>query len=384
MNKHILFISSWYPTPHKISHGIFFKRQAEAVALRSTVSAIHICSGNTDSIKTFEEHKVLTILGTYKKVKHTIPFISSAQKLWKSWLCFKNAYKQLLKHQPKPDLVLLNVIFPAGIFALWLSYCKQLPLLIQEQWSGYYPEDGNYRGFFTKLITQVCVSRARGILVVSDKLEANMKAHGLNNQYYKIGNVVNTSLFVPGYINNTDVFHFIHVSTVNDKEKNISGIIEAVRILSERGVALQMHIIGDGPERPYFEQLAQKYRLLNQSITFYGHKTPEQVAHFMSKAQCFVLNSHYEGLPCVILEAMSCGIPVIATKVGAVREIIQAHNGILIDSDNLNQLTEAMEQMIKNYAHYNKLNIRKTIENNFSYPAIAANFDDIFTEVLKK
>jgi glycosyltransferase involved in cell wall biosynthesis len=383
MSKHILFVSSWYPTPEKKSHGIFFKRHAEAAALLNQVSAIYIHSGSANEIASTTAQNVYTIIGTYKKVNHQIPIISNLMRLWRSLYCFKKCYHTLLKSSTAPDLVLLNVIFPAAIFVLWLNYFHKIPYIIQEQWSGYYPEDGNYKGFITKKVTELCVKYAKSVLVVSNKLEQSMKNHGLKNKYLKIGNVVDTTLFVPSVRQSNETFSFVHVSTVNDKEKNISGMIEAAKILFQKNKLFRIDIVGDGPERLTFESLASRYELLNKVIFFHGFQLPDDVAKIVSRSHCFILNSHYEGLPCVLLEAMSCGIPVITTNVGAVPEIINEKQGIIIKPNNHTMLANAMEQMIRTYDSYNSENIRKSVLNSFSYPAIAKDFDQIFDCVIK-
>jgi glycosyltransferase involved in cell wall biosynthesis len=382
MPKHILFISSWYPTMDKKSHGIFFKRHAEAAALLNQISAIYVCSGSTSSINVNTENKVFTIIGTYKKVESNVPIIANLLKLYRSLLCFKKCYSALLKEKKAPNLVLLNIIFPAGIFVLWLHQVKKIPFIIQEQWSGYYPEDGNYKGLITKIITQQCVKKAKAIIVVSSKLELSMKAHGLFNKYMRIGNVVDTALFVPSHKTSLDAYKFSHVSTVNDKEKNISGIIEAAKILHDKKLLFRIDIVGDGPERAAFEALAMNYHLLNKCIFFHGFQLPDQVAKIMAHSNCFILNSNYEGLPCVLLEAMSCGIPVIATKVGAVTEIIDATQGLLIEVKQNEALAEAMIKMINGESKFNEKEIREKVIEKFSYPAVAKDFDAIFNSVL--
>lgn len=383
MAKHILFISSWYPTTDKKSHGIFFKRHAESAALLNKVSAIHICSGQANHLDVHVEHGVYTIIGTYKKVNHSVPILSTVQKLWRSFVCFKQCYQSLLAAQSKPDLVLLNVIFPAGIFVLWLHLFKKIPFIIQEQWSGYYPEDGNYKGFLQKKVTALCVKYAKLILVVSNKLEQSMKAHGLHNKYIKIGNVVDTDLFVPLPNHVLVPFKFIHVSTINDKEKNISGIIEAANHLHRKNISFRIDIVGDGPERTVFEELAKRYNLLSKVVFFHGFQLPDEVAKLMAEAHCFILNSNYEGLPCVLLEAMACGIPVISTSVGAVPEIVDFKQGIIVKPNDNNALIRAMEDMISSYGQYNAVEIRSRIINKYSYPAMAKDFDTIFKSVLK-
>lgn len=382
MIKHILFVSSWYPTPEKKSHGIFFKRHAEAAALINKVSAIHIYSGHENKIASSTENNVFTILGTYKKVKMQIPLLSNLLRLLRSLFCFIACYKTLLNKNGRPNLVLLNVIFPSSIFVLWLHYVKNIPYIIQEQWSGYYPEDGNYKGLLTKKITALAVKNAKEILVVSNKLEQSMRAHGLKNKYSKIGNVVDTALFIPNTSKNAAIFRFVHVSTVNNKEKNISGIIEAAKILAAKNFTFRLDIVGDGPERKNFEALAEKFNLLNTCIYFHGFQLPNEVAKIIGNSHCFILNSNYEGMPCVLLEAMSCGLPVITTNVGAVPEIISDKQGIIILPNDPQQLALAMEKMILNYSSYQTENIRNEVILKYSYPSLASHFDEIFDRVL--
>jgi glycosyltransferase involved in cell wall biosynthesis len=348
----------------------------------NNISAIHICSGASTQIEIQVEHNVYTIIGTYKKVKHKVPVLSTIQKLWRSFVCFKQCYRALVREQSVPNLVLLNVIFPAGIFVLWLHFFKKIPFIIQEQWSGYYPEDGNYREFIQKRVTELCAKYAKAILVVSNKLEQSMKSHGLQNNYIRIGNVVDTDMFVPYKQRDLAPFKFVHVSTINDKEKNISGIIEAANVLNHKNISFRIDIVGDGKERADFEGLAQQYNLLNKAVFFHGFQLPNKVAKMMAEAHCFILNSNYEGLPCVLLEAMSCGIPVITTNVGAVPEIIDFKQGIIIHPNACDELIRAMQDMVAGYAQYNTDEIRAGIILKYSYPAMSKNFDTIFKRVL--
>jgi glycosyltransferase involved in cell wall biosynthesis len=341
-----------------------------------------VCSGIDNDINAFTENNVYTIIGTYKKVKLQLPLFSNLLKFYRSLICFKQCYDALLKHKQAPSLLLLNIVFPAGIFVLWLHQVKKIPFIIQEQWSGYYPEDGNYKGIITKIITQQCVKKAKAVVVVSNKLEQSMKSHGLTNKYLRIGNVVDTALFIPSNKASLVPYAFSHVSTINDKEKNISGILEAARILYDKSLLFRIDIVGDSPERATFEALANHYNLLGKYIFFHGFLMPNQVAKLMAQSNCFILNSNYEGLPCVLLEAMSCGIPIISTKVGAVPEIIDNSQGILIEVNQHEILAQAMISMINGERKFDGSEIRAKVIEKFSYPSIAKEFDAIFNSVL--
>jgi glycosyltransferase involved in cell wall biosynthesis len=84
----------------------------------------------------------------------------------------------------------------------------------------------------------------------------------------------------------------------------------------------------------------------------------------------------------VLLEAMSCGIPVISTRVGAVPEMMTDKQGIMIAVNDEQALITAMKQMMEHYHHYQSKEIRQYIVNQYSYPAISKVFDRLFDEAL--
>ena len=104
-------------------------------------------------------------------------------------------------------------------------------------------------------------------------------------------------------------------------------------------------IIGDGPLRHFLQ--AEIERLgLESRVTLAGGV--ENVPQHLSQAQIFVLASKYEGLPLSILEAMSMGLPVVATDVGGVSEaVVNGDNGFLIDPGNTVQFTQKLNALIE-------------------------------------
>jgi len=126
------------------------------------------------------------------------------------------------------------------------------------------------------------------------------------------------------------------------KWKGISGLIEAVASLSDVGLIL----IGDGPERAALSARAQELDVCHKVLFVGKHPRHESLA-LMASSHLFVLNSTYEGLPHILLEAMSLGIPVVATAVGGTPEIIvDGENGLLVPSGDVPALIQAI-QMIK-------------------------------------
>jgi glycosyltransferase involved in cell wall biosynthesis len=89
---------------------------------------------------------------------------------------------------------------------------------------------------------------------------------------------------------------------------------------------------------------------LNNSESYiktFGMLSLEQVSEKMNAANCFVLFSDYENQPCVILESLASGIPVIATKVGGIPELLNEKRGVLIEKNDSYALLEAMKNVLQ-------------------------------------
>ena len=103
----------------------------------------------------------------------------------------------------------------------------------------------------------------------------------------------------------------------------------------------------------------------------------------MKAANCFVLFSDYENQPCVILESLASGIPVIASKVGGIHEILDKNRGVLVGKNNEDALLEAMKRMLeKNVELDSSEDLRKYVVENFSKSVIAEKFSEIYNQVL--
>jgi len=120
------------------------------------------------------------------------------------------------------------------------------------------------------------------------------------------------------------------------------GIDALVRICARRGWRLL--VVGDGPLKKDLQQLAQS---VSADVTFCGRVAQTLVAGHMRQAKVFVLNSTYEGLPHIVLEAMMAGVPVIATAVGGTPECIDhAVDGLLVPAGDDTQLEREIARVI--------------------------------------
>lgn len=124
--------------------------------------------------------------------------------------------------------------------------------------------------------------------------------------------------------------------------KRVDGILRSAAGLPEVGVV----VVGDGPERARLEALAGDLGMHGR-VVFAGVRGWEETMALVAASDIFVLNSTYEGLPHVLLEAMSLGRAVVATAAGGTGEALPPEAGILLPPDDLQALSAALRRLVR-------------------------------------
>ncbi|MBZ2167690.1 glycosyltransferase [Marinobacter sp. F4216] len=129
-----------------------------------------------------------------------------------------------------------------------------------------------------------------------------------------------------------------------DAVKNQALILRATRALLDKGLKIRLLLVGDGAERENLEALAKKLKL-GPAVIFAGFQT--EPADYLSLMDVFLLPSFTEGTSMTLLEAMSLGIPTVATRVGGTPEIVMdGYTGILVESGDLKGFITALQTLI--------------------------------------
>lgn len=127
-------------------------------------------------------------------------------------------------------------------------------------------------------------------------------------------------------------------------EKNIPCLLKAISILRQKGIAVELFILGEGPERESLQQLSRSMGMAPY-VHFMGFL--QQPYSIMSQFDVVVLPSFYECFPCSVFEAMACGVPVISTKwLGAYDIFTDMETSILIPIDDEESLSKALERIL--------------------------------------
>lgn len=280
----------------------------------------------------------------------------------------------------KPALVHVQVPMKAGIAALWFRKRYKVPFVVTEHW-GIYNEvvEDRYqtRNQFFRYYTQRIFGNTAAFVSVSRFLAEGVNRFVTRLSYQVIPNVADTRYFFYQPKEHA-VFRFIHVSNMVPL-KNTEGILRAFAALLQEGVHAELILVGD--KDPSIRLFASQAGIPQERIRFRGEVSYREVAAAMQESDCLILFSHIENSPCVIGEALCCGLPVIASAVGGIPELVNESNSILVPAAAEEALRNAMKEMMEKYKHYDRSAIAAAAASTFSYTAVGQQLDSVYRSV---
>jgi glycosyltransferase involved in cell wall biosynthesis len=165
--------------------------------------------------------------------------------------------------------------------------------------------------------------------------------------------------------------------------KGIPNLLRALSLLRERRSDFSLTIVGGGDHREEYQELSDQLGL-GKYVHFVGIKMKGEIAHLMRSSNLFVLPSLYENLPCVLLEAMACGLPIVSTTVGGISEIVNEERGVLVEPGNPEKLAEAIDYVLEHGQQWSREKIASYVQEHFSYEAVGKKLTNIYQEVKRK
>jgi glycosyltransferase involved in cell wall biosynthesis len=383
--KKILWLCSWYPNRTDPFDGDFIQRHARAASLHHDIQVIRIAAdpglepGRTDMelLKQDGLTEQLIYLGKQNSLVGRYLFYQRWKKL------FRKAITDYIATNGKPAAVHVHVPYPAGRLALWVKKKYGIPFVVTEHWTIYQP--GNEIPYqqqplrLRKLISRV-MNETACFLPVSTDLGEKVNHIVAPVVTTVIPNVVDTRLFFlrdnqqkPG-----QVFRFIHVSGMS-KQKNPEGLLRSFAAAFREDPQMQLLLLGNRDQT--LPAYANTLGLPEMAIRFGGEVNYATVAREMQQADALVLFSNVENAPCVISEALCCGLPVVATRTGGIPEMVDATNGILIEPADEGGMKKALLDLKKNYNRYNRAMIAENGKAIYAYEKVAVAFSEVYNSI---
>jgi colanic acid/amylovoran biosynthesis glycosyltransferase len=194
---------------------------------------------------------------------------------------------------------------------------------------------------------------------------------------------VETDVFFPAQRTGGDPLVLLSVGSLLER-KGHAYLVEACRLLQKNGIDYRCIIIGDGPQKTNLENLIRRYEI-KEKVKLAGSVPHEDVRSYYTQADIFVLPSLNEGIPVVLMEAMSNGLPVVSTQITGVPELVtHEEDGILVPPADHTGLAEAMIRLIKEAELRKQLgaNARRKILSDFNLDINARKIKTLFEQAV--
>lgn len=379
----VLILPSWYPDENNELNGIFFKEQAEALNKRDidiSVLSINILSLKQLCNKRYKRGLSISKENGIKVYRYyTYNYFPKITEVYLRYYgsLIRRLINKIAKEQGNFDLVHIHSAIDAGI-AYKISNLK-IPYVITEHSTKYERDIINLTQ--KKYLFDV-FKNANRVLVVGAGLKKELTKYINDNKIEILPNMVSINKLQAVKDEDKDRFRFFSLGLLT-KKKGMDVLINAFNNNVKLLEGAQLFIGGDGEEYDNLKAQIEKNKLGNY-IKLLGRLSREDVAYHMSNCDCFVLASRFETFGIVFLEAMLYGKPVIATKTGGPDIFVNEKNGVLIQPDDIEELSNVMVSMLEKASKYDSEFISDFCYDNFGEEVISNKIIDIYKDILNK
>jgi glycosyltransferase involved in cell wall biosynthesis len=246
----------------------------------------------------------------------------------------------------------------------------------------------DFHSLFIKLQSPMSYNIERSLLRSAGQVVAVARSVAQELEEYSVdpaevavlGNGVDTTRFAPNGGEAAQPPYALAVGRL-EQRKGFQDLVEAAQLVCRERPDVQFWIAGKGPMEDTLRRAIHKGDL-EERVMLLGHIADrEQTVKLYQGATLFVHAAHREGLPTVLLEAMACGRPVIATAVsGALDVVVSGENGLLVPPRAPAQMAEAVSRLLSDVPMRDRLGVaaRRTIEARFSWDIVSDNYLELY------
>ena len=259
----------------------------------------------------------------------------------------------IIRKKIKFDIIHAHFVYRPGYIAAVLGKILGKPVIITAHGSDIHLNLYRDDGLFRKR-TINAMRWSSGIIAVSQSLKNMIAEEGFGDKTSVVPCGFSDSTFFPmdqkECRRKLSLKSEIKVLLFIGNLRNVKGVdvlIEAFKQVRKTKSDVGLFIIGDGPEKNILEQKTIKYKI-DKAIQFLGSREHEVIPLYINSADVIVQPSRDEGRGVVIFEALACGIPVVASRVGGIPEtIVNEKLGLLVERENFVALSEGIIKALK-------------------------------------
>ncbi|HET55211.1 MAG TPA: colanic acid biosynthesis glycosyltransferase WcaL [Ignavibacteria bacterium] len=378
---HLLYFLNFYPTKHKI---VSHDEMLEMSRRGHNITVIAVWGGKKSKINDlpfnviYLTNKIRIFSITYLLFKQPVKIINHFPIL-KKYLGFQDALKYLSSYhvilKNKTDRIHAHFANNAALKGYLFSKFTNMPFSCTGHGSELllYPEP-----YLKELITN-----AKPFITISNYNKKRLiEKYNLSSDQIVVNYCgIDTDYFKkPEKREKPDYFSILSVTALK-KVKGVTYLIEACRLLKEQYISFTCQIIGGGSEYDSLFNLIQESGI-EDCTTLLGIKTQSEIREYLSISDVFVLPSISEGIPVAVMEAMAMEVPVIASNITGLPEIIEdGISGYLVPPKDPQALAGKIIELYKNPGLCEKFGqtARKTVKEKFNLTKNTDNFIKLIT-----
>lgn len=276
----------------------------------------------------------------------------------------------------KPEVLHIQFLSMGFIGVLYKLLFKK-PFVIYARGSDVY-----YDWPLKKFLIKIVLSNAEAVIALTSDMSLKIKSF-YPRKVHIVPNGVNIKVFRPDiYKKNKNEKVICYVGNLRPV-KGVKYLLEAFRLILEDKKNVKLIIIGDGPEKKRLEKLSKEINI-SSKIKFLGDIPNSKLQNYLNISDIFVLPSISEGFPNVVLEAMACGLPVVATNIPGIAEVVEnGVNGLLFEKKNSKMLAIQIIALLndnKLMESMSEINLKKASE--YSWDNVVKRLEEIYLEIV--
>lgn len=385
----ILMITDMFPSLENPAFGVFVFELSRALTFKNKVVIIHTqpwnpMNRNPDKEKS-DSHCQVNGMEVLKPKLLVLPV--GDRIFFRSIVSFFTVLPFVIKLKRRFcfDIIHAHMACPAGFVAILLGIIFKKPVIVTVHGSDIHTFP---KYFSLKRLILFTLKRAHAVIAVSQSLKDSVLKMGyFRNKVFVIHNGTSHDIFSP--IDKTKVRRSLNLSVYGKiilfignliHIKGIDVLLHAFASMREKNHS-DLIIIGKGKLESRLKALA-KDLCIETRTHFIGFQKHNEIPLWLNACDVFCLPSRNEGFPTVIVEALSCGRPVVATKVGGIPEAVTNDTlGILVEPDNTKELAAALDKALEKEWDYQSI---ATYGKRFSWNAIAEKYSELYKNVALK
>jgi glycosyltransferase involved in cell wall biosynthesis len=284
------------------------------------------------------------------------------------------------------DLIHANFGYPDGVVAAKLADRYKVPFVITEH-ASWTPWMDDYPKVHRQAVW--AAERSAFHIAVSRFARQTIAYYtGESKKLRIVPNGVDVDVFTPRTNGDRmDPNQILYVGFMRHV-KGVDVLLQAMQQLVKRNPKLKLVLVGGGIYRHSQAQESDLHAMarelgIENNVSFVGIKTPAEVASYMRQSAVLVLPSRTETFGAVLVEALACGTPVVATTCGGTVDIVDDSVGRLVPKENAKELAKAILDIVSERSKFDPKKLRDYAVNNFGWEQIARRTVDLYSEALK-